>query len=164
MNENYAVNAGTYRHTQPARLIIMTMLALALILSAAAWLALKPLFAAVPILLVSAWVFHSLTIQIASGELRWRFGPGLIRKRVALADIASATIVRTNFLEGWGIHFSRFGWLYNVSGRDAVAITLRTGKRFALGTDEPQALAARLAEATQSNPLPLLRRESDRQT
>ena len=49
-----------------------------------------------------------------------------------------------NYLEGWGIHLSRFGWLYNVSGFDAVAITLVSGKRFALGTDEPQALLAAL--------------------
>jgi hypothetical protein len=39
-----------------------------------------------------------------------------------------------------GIHLSRFGWLYNVSGFDAVAIILKSGKRFALGTDEPDAL------------------------
>jgi hypothetical protein len=32
-----------------------------------------------------------------------------------------------------------------------VAVTLRSGKKFALGTDEPQALATRLAEVIQQN-------------
>lgn len=53
--------------------------------------------------------------------------------------------MRTNFIEGLGIHLNRFGWLYNVSGIDAVAITLCNGKRFALGTDEPKKLCAQLA-------------------
>jgi hypothetical protein len=86
-----------------------------------------------------------LTIEITEWELRWRFGPGLFRKSVKLSDIASAKPVRTNFLNGWGIHLTRFGWLYNVSGLDAVAITLKNGKRFALGTDEAHSLLAALA-------------------
>jgi hypothetical protein len=49
-------------------------------------------------------------------------------------------------LEGWGIHWSRFGWLYNVSGYGAVAVTLRNGKRFALGSDEPQTLSSLIRE------------------
>ena len=33
-----------------------------------------------------------------------------------------------------------YGWLYNVSGLDAVAIRLRDERKFALGTDDPEAL------------------------
>ena len=105
---------------------------------------LRPVLAGVPVLLLVGWLFYSLTIEVGNGELRWSFGPGLIRKSVALDQIASAEAVRTSFVEGWGIHWSRFGWLYNVSGFDAVQITLRSGKKFALGTDEPKALAERL--------------------
>lgn len=96
------------------------------------------------LLAIAGWVFHSLTIEVGDGELRWRFGAGLISKQVPLNEITSAQRVRTSALEGWGIHWSRFGWLYNVSGYNAVAITLRNGKRFALGTDEPEALLAQL--------------------
>lgn len=102
----------------------------------------KPLLAAVPIFVIAGWLFHSLRIDVTETEVRWRFGPGLVRKSVARGDIASAEPVRTSFIEGWGIHVSRFGWLYNVSGYDAVAVTLRDGRKFALGTDEPLALAA----------------------
>jgi len=94
------------------------------------------------VLLLASWCFRSLTIEVADGVLRWRFGPGWIRKRVSLADVSGAEVVRTNVFEGWGIHYSRFGWLYNISGFDAVAVTLKSGCRFCLGTDEPDRLAA----------------------
>jgi hypothetical protein len=130
-----------YQHTQRGALIIVSLLGMAAGMAVGGCFA-PPLFAAVPILLLTAWLFHSLTIELTGEELRWRFGPGIVAKRVPLAEIASARVVQTTFLEGWGIHWSRFGWLYNVSGRDAVAIGLRNGKKFALGTDEPEALGA----------------------
>ena len=67
---------------------------------------------------------------------------------MARTEIASVKPVRTNTLEGWGIHYSRFGWLDNVSGFSAVAITLRNGKRFALGSDEPEKWAENLVQQT----------------
>ena len=41
---------------------------------------------------------------------------------------------------GWGIRLTPYGWLYNVSGLEAVAISLRDGRKFALGTDDPDGL------------------------
>ena len=136
-----------YLHTQSGLLIVNAMLALSVIFAALGLFVLKALFVVVPLLLLTGWVFHSLTIEIGDGELRWWFGAGLVRKRVAVAEVVAARVVRTNSLEGWGIHWSRFGWLYNVSGYDAVAITLRNGKTFALGTDQPVALAAAINES-----------------
>lgn len=133
-----------YHHTQYAPWVVVLILGLVLLFAFLGSTQAPPVWIGIPLLLVVAWMFHSLTIEIAEGELRWRFGPGLIRKSVPLTEIASAEPVRTNLLEGWGIHLSRFGWLYNVSGFDAVAITLRSGKRFALGTDQPQELYAQL--------------------
>jgi hypothetical protein len=137
----------TYRHTQRGMLIIVVMLGLSILFLVLGLYVLRPLIAAVPLLLVSGWLFNSLTIEIVNRELRWRFGPGLVRRTVALEDIASAKAVRTNVIEGWGIHLSRFGWLHNVSGFHAVAIELKSGKRFALGTDEPNALQAAIRSA-----------------
>lgn len=134
---------NTYKHTQRGKLIIVAMAAGAAAMAIGA-LTMRPLIVGVPILLFAGWLFHSLTIEIDDDELRWSFGPGWIRKSVPLTEVSSATPVRTNTLEGWGIHYSRFGWLYNVSGFDAVAIQLKNGRKFALGTDEPGELAARL--------------------
>jgi hypothetical protein len=133
----------TYHHTQRGT-VILVALAVATVLAAAGGLALRPVLIVVPVLVIGAWLFHSLTIEVAEGELRWRFGPGWIRKRVPLDLILSAEPVRTNVIEGWGIHLSRFGWLYNVSGRDAVAVRMKNGRHFALGTDQPEALCAAL--------------------
>ena len=63
---------------------------------------------------------------------------------LAAWEIVSAEPVATTWLDGWGIHLTARGWLYNVRGRDAVLVTLRGGKSFLLGTDEPALLAAAL--------------------
>jgi len=84
---------------------------------------------------------YSLTIQIKDGFLRFWFGPGLIRKKIPLGDIAFCKPVKIHWWNGWGIHFTQFGTLYNVSGMYAVAIELASGKKLAVGTDEPEKLA-----------------------
>ena len=134
----------TYQHKQRATLILAVLGVMVLVdLVLGAWFT-KLSWLVIPVLTIGAWLFHSLTVEITEGELRWRFGPGLIRKRVPLDQIVSVQAVRTNWLEGWGIHLSRYGWLYNVSGFDAVAIKMKNGQHFALGTDEPEKLAAQL--------------------
>ena len=143
---------GSYQHTQKGKFIVLPVLMTAIAFAAGVFIKNQPLFLiAVPILLVAAWLFRSLTVEITERELRWHFGTSLIHKSVPLSEILSVKPVKTRFLEGWGIHWSRFGWLYNVSGFDAVAISLRSGKRFALGTNESLALLARLREALQRN-------------
>jgi hypothetical protein len=66
---------------------------------------------------------------------------------VPLADITRVAPTRTTFLEGWGIHRTRRGWLYNLAGRDAVHIVRADGREFMLGTDEPRRLVAALERA-----------------
>jgi hypothetical protein len=61
---------------------------------------------------------------------------------VRIAEIASCEPIRIKWWYGWGIHLTPYGWLYNVSGFGAVAITLRNGRKFALGTDDPKTLTA----------------------
>jgi hypothetical protein len=140
----------TYQHTQSGRKIVGFMLALAVVAVVIAARFQPALYGAVIILLVTAWLFSSLAVEIADGALRWRFGPGLVQKKVMLVEIESVKVVQTSFFEGWGIHLSRFGWLYNISGYGAVAITLKSGKRFALGSDEPDVLARQITAAIKS--------------
>jgi hypothetical protein len=92
------------------------------------------------IFLICAIVFSKLTIKIDGETLRACFAMGLVFKKVPLAEIAACEPLRIRWWYGWGIHLTPYGWLYNVSGLDAVAITLRDGRKFALGTDNPQAL------------------------
>jgi len=92
------------------------------------------------VLLLAAWFFRSLTITVRDGLLAWSFGPGVIRKSVPVAEIAQLEPTRTSILAGWGIHWTPRGWLYNVSGKEAVRIGLKSGRHFLLGTDEPERL------------------------
>jgi hypothetical protein len=101
--------------------------------------------AAVAVALALLW--SRLTIRIDGDLLRWSFGPGWPRFSLPLAEIASVDVTRTTFWQGWGIHLTRQGWLYNISGWDAVLITRRDGKRLLLGTDEPRRLKAALERA-----------------
>ncbi|MBN2428226.1 MAG: hypothetical protein JXK94_07820 [Deltaproteobacteria bacterium] len=98
------------------------------------------------LLLVGAILFSSLTIAVDGTHLRWSFGPGLIHNQVPLDTIVDVAVTTTSLLEGWGIHLTRRGWHYSVSGNQAVVIRLKTGKRFLLGSDEPEKLASILQE------------------
>jgi hypothetical protein len=92
------------------------------------------------ILLVCLVLFYKLRFTIDGETLDASFGIGIIRKRVRLAEIVGCEPIRIRWWYGWGIHLTPYGCLYNVSGFDAVAITLRDGRKFALGTDDPHGL------------------------
>jgi len=83
-------------------------------------------------------IFRSMTIEVAGGRLTWWFGPGWPRKSVPLSEIAAARPTRIRWWDGWGIHWTSRGWLWNVAGYDAVEFERRAGRSFRLGTDEPR--------------------------
>jgi hypothetical protein len=93
------------------------------------------------VIFVMAYLFRSMTIEISDAELTWFFGSGFRLKRVPMSEVVSAEVVQTSAWNGWGIHYTSRGWLYNVSGFGAVCVTLRNGKQFCLGSDEPEKLA-----------------------
>ena len=145
-----------YQHTQRAGPVLLVLGAAGLVPLAVLFLGPGRTLAAGPRLTLaatalvigsSAVAFSSLTIRVAEGQLEWYFGPGVLRKQVPLAGIADASPTATSFIEGWGIHLTTRGWLYNVAGRQAVLVTRRDGRRFLLGTDEPAALAAAIRAA-----------------
>lgn len=146
-----------YEHRQQSRLMMMLLLMvavmpIAILLGEGRRLlpfgARITMAAAAAAIVGCALVFSSITVRVASGRLAWFFGPGVLRKEVALDAVAEVTPTTTTFLDGWGVHYTRRGWLYNVAGRDAVLVTMRDGKRFLLGTDEPQVLAQAIREAS----------------
>ncbi len=94
-----------------------------------------------------ALLFHNLTVEIDATPLRFRFGVGLIRQRIPLAEIVAVQPVHNSWWYGWGIHRTPHGGLYNGSGGEAVEIALASGQRCRLGTDEPRRLALALRAA-----------------
>ena len=130
-----------YEHTQFGHVIIWSLLAIILVASGGLIGHRAPPVIVSTILLVCLVLFYRLKISIEDDTLSASFGLGVIRKTIRLAEIASCEPIRIRWWYGWGIHLTPRGWLYNVSGFDAVAITLHDGKKLALGTDDPNGLA-----------------------
>lgn len=144
-----------YEHRQFGRTTLLALVAMM------ALVALLPLFdrsapmlvvagSVMLVLLLSAIICSSLTVTVDARVLRVRFGPGPIRRTIALADIAAAQPVKNPWWYGYGIHMTPGGWLWNVSGPDAVELTLSDGRRFVVGTDDPDGLTEALARATRA--------------
>jgi hypothetical protein len=105
------------------------------------------LLAGAAVLTGCAVIFSGLTISISSGRLAWYFGPGWPRWSVPLGEVTGAERIRPPIWWGYGIRFTPSGWMYNVSGRDAVLVRRGNGKHFILGTDDPYALIAAIESA-----------------
>jgi hypothetical protein len=92
-------------------------------------------------------LFSTLTVEVDPREVRIRFTGGLVRRRIALTELYSHRPVRNTWRHGWGIHMIPGGWIWNVSGFDAVELVLTDGRTLRVGTDEPEALSRALAAA-----------------
>jgi hypothetical protein len=86
--------------------------------------------------------FATLTVWIDEKYLRIKFGYGIFKKKFLLEEITSARTVKNHWYYGWGVRiwFWPYMWIYNVSGFDAVKITMRNGKIHRIGTDVPKEL------------------------
>jgi len=132
-----------YQHTQRGTTILACLLTGALVCGLVATRVGAPrlvLVGLMAILVVCAYLFASLTVVVTEDTLCWYFGPGAFRKVVPLTEVQGAEVISTRFWQGWGIHWTPRGWLYNVSGFRAVAVKLRDGKEILLGTDDTERL------------------------
>lgn len=138
-----------YRHTQVGWLTIVILGGGTLVaLLAAVSLAWNPISTGILFVLAGFLVlFGSLSVEIRGGLLECRFGVGLIRRRIPLSEIRDARATRNRWWYGWGIRLTPHGWLWNVSGLDAVEIDLSDGRKFRIGTDRPRELADALRAA-----------------
>ncbi|MCY2688554.1 hypothetical protein [Salinimicrobium sp. TH3] len=94
------------------------------------------------ILLVVSLLFlvMRLVTQVDKEGIRYRFFP-FIKRRYQWHEIASAKVVDYGFVGGWGIRlFTSYGTIYNVKGSKGLAVELKDGKKFCLGTQKPEEL------------------------
>jgi hypothetical protein len=145
-----------YHHTQTGTVIIVSICLVILFMLGTGFAVgvFLPVQAVVTVLLVLVgYLFSSLTVDIAGGRVTCRFGPGFIRREIPLSNITDVRTVTNTWLTGWGIRWSPGQYvLWNVSGFGAVELTLTSGKRFRVGTDEPdvleQAIRSNIASMT----------------
>lgn len=92
-------------------------------------------------------LFGSLKVTVDQSTVRLTFGIGLIRRTVPIRTILGFRAVETRWYYGWGIRLTPRGWLWNVSGLEAVELDLAGGAHFLIGTDDPQGLVGALSRA-----------------
>jgi len=134
-----------YRHTQVSR---ATMGGLGIAWVAVGWwgwrLSDPVLVTAAGLVALVLVLFSTLTVIVRDGAMDVFFGPGLIRRRIPLRRLREVRVVRTPWYYGWGIRLTPTGWLWNVSGLDGVEVQFDDGRRFRVGSDEPNRLAEAL--------------------
>ena len=136
-----------YRHTQVGYWMAAAMVGLAAVI-ASRMQSLTTFGVMCLVTTLASALFGTLTVIVDETSVQVTFGPvGLLRERIAVADVTHARAVRNSPLNGWGIRYIRHGRLWNVWGLDAVELQLRNGTRFRIGTDEPQALLQALRRA-----------------
>lgn len=86
-----------------------------------------------------------LTVVVDARAVTAVFGWGWPSRTIDRAEIESAVRVRNSWWHGWGIRKVSRGWMYNIAGRDAIQLSLRSGKVFRIGTDQPDDLLAAIS-------------------
>ncbi|MCX6795486.1 MAG: hypothetical protein NT165_02030 [Candidatus Falkowbacteria bacterium] len=155
---------NSYKHTQIGYLmLVVTLIVLALFvwtyitasgetpsINSGPNFAISAIMGLIIFILVS---FTTLTTSIDQNYLRIRFGYGIFSKKFVLNQIASAKAVKNHWYYGWGIRLclKPYMWIFNISGFDAVEITMKNGKIYRMGTDAPRELETAIQKVTNSS-------------
>lgn len=103
-----------------------------------------PLALGLPVVIFAS---AAMTTTVTPAELRLRYVPFFVDKRIPVTDIVRFTPMSCSAWQtGYGIHYSRFGWVYNVSGGQGIQFELRDGKRLLIGTQRSLEFAAALQQ------------------
>lgn len=96
-----------------------------------------------PIIIIALsilFLMMRLETKVDDGGIFYRFFP-FVNKKYSWKDIASAQVVDYGFVGGWGIRlFTSYGTIYNIKGSKGLAVELRNGQKFCLGTQRPEEL------------------------
>lgn len=151
---------GVYDHTQRGTVVILSLIGGAVFVAAAGVAVLLEPDTAVAggliagpvflVLLLCLVLFHCLRVVVSDSAVSVAFGYGWPRRTFELTDIRSARAVRNSWWYGWGIRLTPRGWMFNVSGLDAVELELANGRHFRIGTDDPAGLEAAIRGALEA--------------
>lgn len=83
-----------------------------------------------------------LVTEIDAEGIRMHFIP-FVSKTMAWKDIRSIQVIDYGFVGGWGIRlWTDYGTVYNTRGNKGMAIVLKDGKKFLIGTQREAELKA----------------------
>jgi hypothetical protein len=133
-----------YRHRQIGTMIIAMTLFAEAAMTSVAWRGRNfiAFFLFSALLAFLGACFYALDVSVDDEAVRFRMGAGFFRKEIPLAEISSSSRVRNALWSGWGVKRTRDGqrWSFNVSGFDAVELTLKNSRIIRIGTDDPEGL------------------------
>ena len=92
-----------------------------------------------------AMVYFIYAIQLKTwihpDRITLSFPPFFKKKQFLFSDIASAGVVTYGFV-GYGLRISlKYGTVYNIKGNKGLALKLKNGKKFMIGTQHPVQVA-----------------------
>lgn len=84
--------------------------------------------------------FLTLITEINNDGIKMQFVP-FIKKEIKWEEIKSVKVVNYGFV-GYGIRLgSKYGTVYNINGNKGLAIALKNGKKFVIGTQKETPLS-----------------------
>ena len=97
------------------------------------------------------WVAR-LRLRVDGKGVHFKYSPFVADKFFAWDAIKTAAVIDYGFVGGWGVRYTRrYGTVYNMRGRQGLAIELDSGKKIVIGTQEPEALSSVLAMHTKAD-------------
>lgn len=130
-----------YHNMQLGTVLIAIFIAVALLTAWSLYTQRMPaeVFVALNIVTVAlCTLFSTMTTKVNATEIEWHFSFGFWRKKVALKDVHSYSVVRNKPWWGLGIRFIPNGMLYNVSGLDAIELVMQNKRRIRIGSDQAE--------------------------
>lgn len=102
-------------------------------------------------LLIAFFYFLQLKTKITSDEISFTFFP-LASKKVKWEYVSEAKIVDYGFVGGWGVRlWTPYGTVYNTKGKIGLAIEMKNGSKFLIGTQKETELKNVLKEISSLN-------------
>ena len=98
------------------------------------------------LLLIALCMFASLSVTVNDRFIIVEFFLGFPRKVFSLDQVIAYRSVKSPWYYGWGVRYTPRGWLFRVSGLSAIEIELINGKRYQIGTDEPETLSKAIGQ------------------
>jgi len=90
--------------------------------------------------LVILFAIVKLETTITSESIKMRLFP-FVSKKVNWEDVTKIAIVNYGFIGGWGIRpWTKFGTVYNIRGNQGLALELKDGTKFVIGTQRTKEL------------------------
>jgi len=92
-----------------------------------------------------------LRTKIDNNGIQMSYAPFIIKKHVTWDKVLSVKVVNYGFV-GYGIRWgSKFGTIYNIKGNKGIAIELLGGKKFLIGTQQPETVSSVISELLKNN-------------